>query len=108
MSGPLWRQLAVRLEDEIRSGRRAPGSQLPSFVELASAGHSQATVMRAYGHLKDLGLLVSVPGAGSYVADTIPEQEQPLNKIVANHEARIVELESLVKKLIKKSATSTD
>lgn len=70
---PLWRQLVDDLTAEIRSGSRAPGSKLPSVAELQETqGLSQSTTMRAYRELATQGLVVSVAGSGTYVADPLP------------------------------------
>jgi DNA-binding GntR family transcriptional regulator len=105
VTAPLWRQLADDLIREIRSGQRAPGSQLPSYVDLSGAGYSQATVARAYRELADQGLLVAVPGSGSYVADPVPPPIRPVPDVLADHEARIAELEILVHRLLAKSGS---
>jgi DNA-binding GntR family transcriptional regulator len=100
VTAPLWRRLVDDLTREIRSGQRAPGSQLPSYVDLAAQGTSQATVSRAYRELSRQGLLVAVPGAGSFVADPVPALERPVSEVLVDHEARIAELENLVARLL--------
>lgn len=106
VTAPLWRRLVTDLEQEIRSGQRAPGSKLPSYVDLAAEGYSQATVSRAYRELTDRGLLVAVPGAGSYVAESIPEPSPPLPDVIADHEARIAALEATVRMLLHRSSNT--
>jgi DNA-binding GntR family transcriptional regulator len=72
---PLWRQLADQIADEIRTGARAPGSKLPSVVEMQETRNlSQSTTMRAYRELAAHGLAVAVAGSGTYVADPLPDQ----------------------------------
>jgi DNA-binding GntR family transcriptional regulator len=68
-----WRHLADQIEREIRSGLRPPGSQLPSLTAQKSAGYSQTTALRAYQELINKGLAVSVHGAGTFVADPLPD-----------------------------------
>ena len=69
-----WRQIADQIEREIRSGVRAPGSQLPSLTaQQTTGGHSQTTTLRAYQELINKGLAVSVHGSGTFVADPLPE-----------------------------------
>ena len=58
------------LREAIRSGRRPPGTSLPSTRALATdRGLARATVVAAYEHLVAEGYLVSRPGAGTSVAD---------------------------------------
>jgi GntR family transcriptional regulator len=73
---PKSRQLAAELREQIRSGKLAPGTQLPSILELAEQ-HQMApvTVRKALGHLRDEGLIVSVPGWGTFVRDPEVEPE---------------------------------
>ena len=95
--GPLWRQLADRITEEIRSGHRPPGSKLPSVAEHGAAGLSQTTSMRAYRELVAQGLAVAVPGSGTYVADPLPDEATPRD--AADHERRIAALEAKVAEL---------
>src|SRR5512141_504856 len=91
MTAPMWRRLADDLAHEIRSGQREPGSRLPSYVELAEKGYAQSTVTRAYQELTAQGLLVTVPGSGTFVVEKIPELARPIPEVLADHEARIAE-----------------
>lgn len=61
---------ADQLRQEIRSGRLKPGDQLPSSRELRETfGIANATVHAALRVLRDEGLIYSVQGRGTYVAD---------------------------------------
>ena len=61
-------QLAGSLRDRIRSGKIGP--RVPSIMELAEqADVSSATVKRALRLLRDEGLIYTVPGRGTFVAD---------------------------------------
>ena len=91
--GPLWRQLADAIEDDIRSGSREPGSKLPSVAVHAAAGISQATSTRAYRELADRGLVYAVPGSGTFVTDPVPESGKPVPVRLDEHEERILALE---------------
>jgi DNA-binding GntR family transcriptional regulator len=67
---PLSRQLAALLREEIRSGARAPGSRLPSIGDLAAEHDiATATVVKAFRTLRAEGLIVGVPGHGTFVAE---------------------------------------
>ena len=67
---PIYRQLLEQIESDIRNGRLSPGTQLPSMNELAdSLNISRETVKKAYGILRDRGIVVPQQGKGFYVAD---------------------------------------
>ncbi|GAA4333498.1 FadR/GntR family transcriptional regulator [Pigmentiphaga soli] len=67
----LAEQLSTLLADEIKSGRRAPGSQLPTEETLAAESRVSRTVVReAVARLRADGLVVSRQGLGVFVAPT--------------------------------------
>ena len=67
---PIYKQLVEQFEDAIRSGKLAPGEQIPSMNDFAlQLGISKETVKKAYGILREKGLLVPQQGKGSYVAE---------------------------------------
>lgn len=106
MTAPQWRRLVDDLTREIRSGQRAPGTRLPSYAELAEHGYAQSTVTRAYQEMTTQGLLVAVPGSGTYVADPVPPPIRPVPDMLADHEARIAQLEDQVRRLLADRAMS--
>ncbi len=62
-------QLADDISARIESGTLEPGAQLPTMAEMARlTGHGGTTVQSAYRILKDRGLIVSIHGQGSFVA----------------------------------------
>jgi DNA-binding GntR family transcriptional regulator len=66
---PPYRQLADLLREDIRSGKLASGTRLPSIVELgATHGVTTNTVQKALRVLKAEGLVESVGGYGTFVA----------------------------------------
>ena len=68
-SGPIGRQLFRQLKDLIRTGRLRTGSRLPSTRQLAAElGVSRNVVVFAYEELRAESYIVSLVGAGSYVA----------------------------------------
>ena len=70
---PVYRQLAAILRARILSGRIAPDHVLPSENRLEQEfGLSRNTSRRAIAVLRDEGLVVTVPGRGTYV---VPEAE---------------------------------
>lgn len=71
---PLWQQLTDALRDAIRQGRMAPGTKLPSTRTFADEfGISRNTVLQVFDTLIAEGYLVSRVGAGTFVADVLPE-----------------------------------
>ena len=70
---PLWLQLSISLRMAIANGRLGPGGRLPSTRQLArQLNVSRNTVMAAYDHLADWGLLIGCTGAGSFVPNAVP------------------------------------
>lgn len=66
---PSW-QVAALLRAQIESGDLQPGAPLPSIVALASQyGVTTNTVQKALRMLKAEGLVTSVPGYGTFVAE---------------------------------------
>ncbi len=74
---PLSQQLAALLRAEIVSGKRAPGSRLPTIMQLAEEHHiATATVVKALRILKQEGFVVGSTGHGTFVAER-PSGGQP-------------------------------
>jgi GntR family transcriptional repressor for pyruvate dehydrogenase complex len=62
--------LALRLKDEIISGRLRPGEKLATEQQISeSYGVSRPIVREAIGRLKHDGLVITRQGAGAFVAD---------------------------------------
>ena len=75
---PAYAQLADALRADIRSGRYAPGSQLPSYEALMKKHGVSITVVRsAVRELKTEGLVYTHQGKGAFVRDPLPEPAQP-------------------------------
>ncbi|HYZ79959.1 MAG TPA: PLP-dependent aminotransferase family protein, partial [Solirubrobacteraceae bacterium] len=75
----LHEQLELRLREEVRSGRLAPGSRLPSSRTLAAElGISRGVVLEAYAQLTAEGYLTSSQGAPTRVAPTTTTERPPL------------------------------
>lgn len=71
-----YEKVAAALREEITSGRRAPGDNLPTVVELAAAyGISTGTAQRAVTLLRDEGF-VSVARGKRAVVTPDPEPIQ--------------------------------
>lgn len=70
----LWRQIAQVLEEDILSGRSAPGARLETEAALALRfGVNRHTVRRAMEELGQQGLVRIEQGRGSFVAEDVIE-----------------------------------
>ncbi|WP_067519898.1 PLP-dependent aminotransferase family protein [Endozoicomonas ascidiicola] len=68
--GPLYRQIADALAEQINAGLLLPGSKLPTHRRLADQLHvTVGTITRAYGEVERRGLVEARVGAGTYVRD---------------------------------------
>jgi GntR family transcriptional regulator len=73
---PLYSQVRERLRERIADGTYAPQARLPAESEIgAFFGVSRITVRQALGDLQKEGLIVKVPGKGTFVAQARPSQE---------------------------------
>lgn len=69
LSRPLYLALANQLEQDICSGKLAPGTRLPPQRELADyLGVNFTTITRAYDLCKERNLIYGITGRGSFVA----------------------------------------
>jgi GntR family transcriptional regulator len=72
MANPMYRQIAEDLREQIESGELAPGSQLPTELELRDRhSASRNTVRDAIKWLINLGLVETRPGQGTFVVRKI-------------------------------------
>jgi GntR family transcriptional regulator/MocR family aminotransferase len=72
---PVHKQLARELRDAIITGRLAAGARLPSSRTLArELGVSRNTIQQVFDTLAAEGYLEPLVGAGSFVAQTLPEE----------------------------------
>lgn len=71
-SVPRWKQVYGIIKGRIDDGTYAPGSRVPSVVELLGEfGVATGTGQKVHRALRADGLIVTVPGLGSFV--TAPE-----------------------------------
>lgn len=74
---PAYQQLATRLRDEILSGQRSPGDQLPTESDLSSAFEvSRGTAREALRSLESLGLVVVKRGVAGGAFVTVPSPDR--------------------------------
>ncbi len=95
MSGvPVYEQLVNQVETYIATGILPAGSQLPSVRSLSvSLSINPNTVQKAFNDLTGRGILVSVPGKGSFVSS------EAQNAIKEKGNARLYEFKALVREL---------
>ncbi|RNG16646.1 GntR family transcriptional regulator [Streptomyces botrytidirepellens] len=69
---PPYQQAAEAIRSDIKAGKIKPGEQLPSHRELQERfGIANMTARSALRVLREEGLIYTVQGRGSYVADVI-------------------------------------
>ena len=72
MANPMYRLIAEDLRQQIESGTLAPGSQLPTELELRDRyDASRNTVRDAIKWLTTLGLVETRPGQGTFVVEDV-------------------------------------
>jgi GntR family transcriptional regulator len=74
---PLYEQIELQVRAAIGDGSLTAGERLPPARELAEdIGVNGHTVLRAYGSLRDAGLLELRPRRGAVVASLSPPRQQ--------------------------------
>lgn len=74
---PLYEQIVLQVRAAIGDGSLAAGERLPAARELAEAiGVNLHTVLRAYGQLRDEGLIELRPRRGAVVVSGAPPRQQ--------------------------------
>lgn len=69
-AGPRYRAIADALEADLRAGRLAPGTRLPTHRELAERlGVTVGTITRAYAEAESRGLTAGTVGRGTFVRE---------------------------------------
>ena len=72
----VWKQLTRILRARIRAGQYRPRHAVPSEKQLEQEfGIARGTARKAIAALRSEGLVVTVAGRGTYVADPLPEPE---------------------------------
>ena len=74
---PLYEQIELQVRSAIGDGSLRPGERLPPARELADdIGVNVHTVLKAYGSLRDAGLLELRPRRGAVVTAAAPPRQQ--------------------------------
>ena len=67
---PPYRQLGAIIRGRVESGELAPGAWLPAILAMAAEYQvSVPTVRKALDLLKSEGVVVGVPGYGTFIAE---------------------------------------
>jgi len=70
---PIYLQLETQVKNAIAAGALKPDQALPSVRKLAAElGINPNTAARAYQNLERDGVITTVPGGGTYVAENVP------------------------------------
>jgi DNA-binding GntR family transcriptional regulator len=65
-------QVADHIEARIRAGELRPGQKLPAERDLAAElGVAYDTIRRATAVLRDRGLIITIVGRGTFVAESV-------------------------------------
>lgn len=80
----LAEQIAVQVRGAIADGTLAPSERLPPARELATSLHvNMHTVLRAYGQLRDEGLIDMRPSRGAHVKEDAGSAIVRVNELTA-------------------------
>ena len=93
---PIYEQIKSNICKLILSGAFPPDKKLPSVRELASQlAINPNTIQRAYRELEAAGYIVSVPGKGSFAADTAALALKEKHELYGELDAIITKLTEL-------------
>lgn len=71
---PLYEQLVEQLRKQLMLGVLESGAAMPSVRQLATElGINPNTIQKAYRRMEEEGMIISVPGRGSFVSDDLAE-----------------------------------
>ena len=82
---PIYEQVKTQILALISSGVLKPGDKLPSLRALSASMHLNInTIKKVLAELENDGVIISVIGSGSYIADTALRNPQILKKAETN------------------------
>ena len=85
---PIYEQVKTQIMELVSSGVLKPGDKLPSLRALSSSMHLNInTIKKVFGELESAGVIKTVLGSGSYVAETAVRNPQ----ILKNAETKLTE-----------------
>lgn len=71
---PLYEQLVEQLRRQIVLGGMKAGAAMPSVRQLATElGINPNTIQKAYRCMEEEGMILSIPGKGSFVSDDLAD-----------------------------------
>ena len=71
---PLYEQLVEQLRRQLILGGMEAGAAMPSVRQLATElGINPNTIQKAYLRMEEEGMIISVPGRGSFVSDDLAD-----------------------------------
>ncbi|CAB3761877.1 PLP-dependent aminotransferase family protein [Paraburkholderia humisilvae] len=82
MPTPRYKQLVDRFAADIRTGRLAPGTRLPTHRQLAAQqGLALVTATRVYAELDAMGLVSGETGRGTFVKEALLPRGQGIDQV---------------------------
>jgi DNA-binding transcriptional MocR family regulator len=102
MQQPIYKQLADTLAALIEKGVYPPGGKLPSLRSIHhEQGISIGTILQAFNHLQDIGLITSREKSGYFVSDR-PLHSLPLpQSIPSSFSPQTIRIDNVLRKLKK-------
>lgn len=71
---PLYEQLVEQLRRQLVLGVMEAGAAMPSVRQLATElGINPNTIQKAYRRMEEEGMILSIPGKGSFVSDNLAD-----------------------------------
>ncbi len=93
---PIYRQLVDVIRTNIKSGKIAPGTQLPTVRELADElGIARGTIKRSYDELEHLGIIEKIRGRGTFVCYKPTDSDSRKERAMASIDAMFDELDKM-------------